>query len=100
MKNEIRDTCVKKDDQIERLENKVITLTNKVDLLDEKLDEQEAYERTDIIILSGKNIPPPSSPNENCSTLVCSLLPVEHRIKNPLRRTSRHIAIIYFQTFL
>ena len=73
MKNEITDTCMKKDDQIECLENKVIALTNKVDLLDEKLDEQEAYERKDTIILSGKNIPP-SSPNENCPTLVSSLL--------------------------
>ena len=37
------------------------------------MDEQEAYERRDTKILSGKNIPT-SLLNENCPTLVSSLL--------------------------
>ena len=47
MKNEIKNTCIKKNNQIECLESKVIVLTNKVDLLEGKLDKLESYEHRD-----------------------------------------------------
>ena len=39
------------------VENKVTHLTNKVDLLEEKLDEQESYERRDTLIICDKKSP-------------------------------------------
>ena len=46
-----------------------------------------------------KNSSPPPPPPPQGNGLAIKHISIAHRIKNPLRRTSEHIAILYFQTF-
>ena len=67
--NSIREDNRVKDEKISNLEKTVDELSAKVLKLEEGLDDQEAYERRDTLIISGKNVPT-VSPNENCPALV------------------------------
>ena len=73
MKAELVDLCKCKDEKIYRLENQVKELNEKLTKLDDKIDEQEAYERRDSLIISGKKLPK-VVPNENCPELVKKIL--------------------------
>lgn len=46
-----------KHSKIEELEQQVVTLENKVDGLEEKLEDTESYERRDTVVISGSAIP-------------------------------------------
>ena len=58
--------------QIEELSHTVKALKDRVSKLEERVEDSEAYERKDTLIISGANIPP-VIPGENCVSLVCDL---------------------------
>ena len=73
MKNEFMELYKVKDAQIDQLNGDVHVLQNRILKLEERLEDQEAYERRDTLIFSGDKIPT-SNQNENCANLVCKLL--------------------------
>ena len=66
------------------LKKEVTKLNDKVNKLEEKVDETEAYERRDSLIFSGDAIPP-FTVGENCSAIVCGLLSA--KLKLNIRQT-------------
>ena len=73
MKEEFIATITAKDKKIEELSSEVTLLHGRIQKLEEKIDDQEAYERRDTLIFSGEKLPT-STPQENCATIVCKLL--------------------------
>ena len=73
MKSDFLQVCRAKDAKIEQLEGEVSSLKTKLYKLEEKIDDQEAYERRDTIIISGEKVPI-VTPNENCTEMVCKLM--------------------------
>ena len=61
-----------KDEKITSLERSVSTLKTQVQKMEEQLDDQEAYERKNTVIISGAAVPAVSA-NENVTQLVCSM---------------------------
>lgn len=57
---------------IHQLSSEVDLLKSKVDKLEEQIDDADAYERRDTILISGPDLPV-STPGENCSQLICSV---------------------------
>lgn len=62
-----------KDARIDKLEQEVSYLRKYILSLEEKIDDSEAYERRDTVILSGSSVPV-ASDSENCSDLICDLV--------------------------
>ena len=86
-----------KDQKISSLETTVADLTRRVSKLEENVDDQEAYERRDTLVISGKKLPQVSQ-DENCPLLVQKIvsenlglvispqdISVSHRIGAPAR---------------
>ena len=61
-----------KDEKIATLESDAASLKKQVAKLEEKIDENDAYERRDTLVLSGSCIPPTNN-MESCPQLVCDL---------------------------
>ena len=78
--NEIK----KRDEKIEMLEKEVIDLRQGVAKLSEKLDDADAYERRDTLIISGSAIPV-ATPGERVADLVCEM--VRQKMKMTLSST-------------
>ena len=70
MQEEFRLLVQAKDADIAALNAKVESLETKVLKLEEKVDDTDAYERRDTVVLSGDALPV-AQPNENCSRIVC-----------------------------
>ena len=62
-----------KNQKIAKLEGDVSCLQKQVSKLEEKIDDQDAFERRDIVIISGSAVPA-LQPNENMQQVVCQLL--------------------------
>ena len=73
MKNEFLEITRSKDNRIQELEDEVTLLKNQLSKFEEKIEDQDAYERRDTLIISGDNVPV-VTPNENCSQLVTELM--------------------------
>ena len=73
MKEEFVNMGKAKDEEILSLRNEVKSLRKDFFKLEEKIEENEAYERRDTLIFSGKKLPVVQN-GENCSQVVCKLL--------------------------
>ena len=78
MKEEFKSAISERDEQIVELKNEVKLLRDKVKKIEGYADDSDAYTRRDTIILAGPAIPV-TAPNENCSTLVQTI------VKNELK---------------
>ena len=72
MKSELLSGISQRDRKISELESDVDLLKKKVTWLEESLEEGQAYERRDVLIFSGKTLPP-GSKDENCLQTVRNL---------------------------
>ena len=77
-KTEIMKLVSDKQEEIDHLKNKVQTLETSVQKLQNSIDDQEAYERRDCLVLSGEAIPAVSS-GENCGNLAREV--IENKLK-------------------
>ena len=57
------------DEKVVKLQGEISVLSKKISTLEDKIEESESYERRDILILSGKNLPT-YQPGENCLGLI------------------------------
>ena len=62
-----------RDAKIDHLKTEVDLLKQKVNKMEEKLDEADAYERRDTVILSGQDLPTATDGERSCD-VVCSLV--------------------------
>ena len=69
-------------DIINNLTSKCAVLEKKVRKLEKNIDDEDAYERRDTVILSGSVIAP-CAPDENCATIVIQALKDAHNITIP-----------------
>ena len=73
MKSEFSDLLSKKNETIQKLEEEVNKLNSKVEKLESLIDDGDAYERRDTVIISGSSIPPVSQ-GEICTNIARQLL--------------------------
>ena len=73
MKNEFLEAVRQKDVTIENLSNEVSSLKKRVSKLEERIEENDQYERRDTLIFSGPSLPP-STTNENCEHVIRSAI--------------------------
>ena len=72
-RNEFFNIFKEQDKKILKLQSENSELRQKIEKLENKIDESDAYERKDTVIISGKAIPPVDK-NENCATLACEII--------------------------
>ena len=82
LKEEFKKVVTSKDKEISELKSDVNDLKKTVNKLEEFIDDQDAYERRDTIILSGNNLPAVTS-GENCTNLVCQVIKDNLRVEIP-----------------
>lgn len=73
MKSEFLEQLHTKNNQIEGLVKEVEMLRGRVGKLEERVEDAEAYERRDTLVMSGKSVPPVVA-GENCVSLVCNMM--------------------------
>jgi hypothetical protein len=73
LKEEFRSKLSEKDRQVDCLQDEVEGLKSKVSILEDRIDDADAYERRDTIIFSGKSVPLVSD-EENCAAIVGSIM--------------------------
>ena len=73
MKNEFLAAVAEKEEKVSALKLQNDLLKKRVDALEERIEENEAYERRDSLIISGSTIPPANN-DEDCSSIVRDLL--------------------------
>ena len=73
MKTHFQIEMKKRDDAIAILKQENKTIQDHVARLEEKIDDAEAYERRDCVVVSGESVPPAQT-GENCIEVSCSLL--------------------------
>ena len=73
LKKEFIERMQEKNTQIETLNKEVTFLKEKVNKLEEKIDDAEAYERRDVLVMSGEAIPPVEA-GESTTDIVCELM--------------------------
>ena len=88
MKTEFQQICQQNSDRIQGLEDEVRTLNKKIEKLEEKSDESEAYSRRDTTILSGNDLPAWSS-TENCTQVVMDI--VKSKLKVTINSSDNYI---------
>ena len=74
---------------VDNLAAEVANLKKKVFLLEDKLEDQDSYERRDTVILSGSDIPP-ATEGEDSSKLVCDL--IKDKVQYHLRPSEISVA--------
>ena len=79
LKSEFLKVCEEQSEQILKLSTEVSDLKKQVSSLEEKIDEQDAYERRDTLIFSGSSIPVFNA-GENCPELVKNLVQNEFQL--------------------
>ena len=72
-KADVLKSSMEKDAKIERMENEMASLKHDLRKLEDKIEDNDSYERRDTVILSGHKLPN-QTPNENTQNLVCSLI--------------------------
>ena len=72
-KNEVNKIIAERDATIKSLNERVKSLENKIEIMENKIDADEANERMNEVVISGKNVPPCSS-GENITNVVTALL--------------------------
>ena len=87
MKKEFTELVMQDREKFSKLENEVAGLRKKVCLLEEKLEDTEAYERRDTLVFSGKKIPP-SQNNENCAQIALRCLAEQTNLQVSLDEVS------------
>ena len=60
-----------RDAKINHLKTEVDLLKQKVNKMEEKLDEADAYERRDTVILSGQDLPTATDGERSCDGVLC-----------------------------
>ena len=80
----LTDEIGKRDERIDQLEQEVNRLKVNMRRMEDSLDEADAYERRDTLILSGKDIPP-AVVGEVPSEVACDI--VKHRLKINIKST-------------
>ena len=65
--------CSERDRKIEKMDGEIVSLKKKVEVLESKIDDNDAYERRDTAVVSGKALPA-ARKDENCSTIVRDLV--------------------------
>ena len=73
LRSEFLKVCSERDKKIEKMDIEIIGLRKKVSALEAKIDDGDAYERSDTAIISGKALPA-VRPDERGPELVCSLV--------------------------
>ena len=73
LRTELLSVSKEQREKIEHLEAENIVLHKKIEKLEDKIDCNDAYERRDTVILSGKAVPPVGR-DEDCSLLTCKLI--------------------------
>ena len=73
MKTDFRKTLQEKDEKIEGLEKEVTNMKKQLALMEERVEDNDSYERRDTLIFSGPAIPP-ANPNERCTDLILDTL--------------------------
>ena len=73
IREEFINICKERDLRIEKLESENVVMKKKIESLENKIDENDAYERKDTVIISGKSVPPVDK-DEHCATLTCKLI--------------------------
>ena len=73
IKKQLLDFTREYDQKFTELKNELSVVKKQVASLEDKIDENEAYERRDTLILSGKAVPPCSN-NEDCMAVVSKVL--------------------------
>ena len=73
MKTEFLAAIAEKEEKVSALKLQNDLLKKRVDALEERIEENEAYERRDSLIISGSTIPAPNN-DEDCSSIVRDLL--------------------------
>ena len=63
-----------KDEAMKKLEQQVVDLQQTVLSFEERVEDQEAYERRDTIVLSGRDTIPAATTSENATNVVCNLI--------------------------
>ena len=69
MQASFEEVCRRKDEEIAKLSSEVTSLKVQVVKLEEKIDENDQYERRDTLIFTGQDLPPVST-DENCVEVV------------------------------
>ena len=73
MKNEFMKVISERNETISQLKGDVSTLKDRIIKLEERIEQNDSYERRDTLVFSGSKLPPPSN-SENCVTVVNNLL--------------------------
>ena len=68
-RNEFFEKLQEKDTEIKGLRHEIDLLKKTVNKLEDQLDDNDAYERRDVVIFSGSSLPP-AQDNENCETVI------------------------------
>lgn len=71
-KKELLDLEKEKDAKVKKMEVEVVTLKKQIANLEERIEDSEAYERRDALIISGSKVPP-ARENEDCVQVVRNL---------------------------
>ena len=79
MVSPLTDEIRKRDEKIEMLEQEVVNLKHGMIKLDEKLNDAEAYERRDVLVVSGSAVPVVTQ-GENVFNVVSNMLREKLRI--------------------
>ena len=69
MKTSFEEVCRLKDEEFSKLSSEVTSLKEQIVKLEEKIDENDQYERRDTLIISGPNLPLVTA-DENCAEIV------------------------------
>ena len=72
-RNEFLNLFEEQDKKISKLQSENCELRRKVEKLESRIDDNDAYERKDTVIISGKAVPPVDR-SEDCATLACELI--------------------------
>ena len=78
--SKVHSQLASKNEEIACLKSEVNSLHSKVTNLESQIDEANAYERRDALVISGKDLPP-SSNDENCSEIVKKLVKEKLRLE-------------------
>ena len=72
-RNEFVNLFKQQDEKILKIQSENRELKQKLEKLESRIDENDAYERKDTVIVSGTAVPPVER-NEDCATLACDLI--------------------------
>ena len=82
LRNDFKNNLEAKDKEIEILQQDLQDVRRTVRKLEDSIDDQNAYERRDTIIISGSHIPKATT-GENCSDIVRQLIKEKLKIELP-----------------